>query len=147
ARADLDLGFRLHSSGALLLLEPSISVLHHRAPSGGLRRHRARTVTYSDSRKRLLAFHLPSVTEIYLARRYFPQELAREAELLRLAGTFALRGHPGRRLAKVLLAALLLPVHLWKLRQARQRAGDLARRFPEIPELPERTEPPPGASV
>src|SRR5262249_10423625 len=45
ARADGDLGMRLYLSGAFMVLDPEISVLHHHAPSGGLRTHRARVVT------------------------------------------------------------------------------------------------------
>ena len=40
-RADGDLGMRLYLSGARMLLDPEIRVLHHHAPSGGLRTHKA----------------------------------------------------------------------------------------------------------
>jgi hypothetical protein len=53
ARADGDLGMRLYLSGAFMVLNPEISVLHHHAPSGGLRTHRARVVTRASSRARL----------------------------------------------------------------------------------------------
>ncbi|MEM8934397.1 MAG: glycosyltransferase family A protein, partial [Acidobacteriota bacterium] len=88
SRADADLGQRLYQSGALLLLEPSIRVLHHHAPSGGLRRHKARAVTYAASRRQIRVRHLPSVTELYLARRHFSPRQVREADLLRVLGTF-----------------------------------------------------------
>jgi hypothetical protein len=49
-RADGDLGMRIYLAGALMVLNPAISVLHHHAAAGGLRKHKARTVTYSMSR-------------------------------------------------------------------------------------------------
>ncbi len=37
ARADHDLGTRIYLSGAFMVMDPDISVLHHHAPQGGLR--------------------------------------------------------------------------------------------------------------
>ena len=78
ARADGDLGMRVHLSGKLMLLDPSIVLLHHHAPSGGLRSHRARKVTYASSQRSLFQRHLPSPTEIYLGLRYFSRDQVRE---------------------------------------------------------------------
>ena len=50
-RADGDLGIRNYLAGAFMILNPAISVLHHHAASGGLRKHKARTVTNAMSRK------------------------------------------------------------------------------------------------
>ena len=69
ARADGDLGMRAYLSGAVMLLAPEISVLHHHAPRGGLRTHGARVVTYAGSRRRITLRHLPEVTEIYRSLR------------------------------------------------------------------------------
>lgn len=135
ARADLDLGIRLYRTGASMVLDPTISVFHHRAPRGGLRRHRARKITYSASRRSLWVRHLPSPTELYLQQRYFSPRQCREANVLRLAGTFAIRGGPLRRLAKALVSALLLP-HSWLLLRRNQRlARALAADHPTIPSL------------
>ena len=135
ARADADLGQRLYRAGALLVLEPSIRVLHHHAPSGGLRRHAARTVTYAESRRQVRVRHLPEPTELYLARRHFSPRQAREAEILRLAGTFALHGRLWRRVAKWAWSALALPDTLVRFRRRRRRAAELLDRFPVIPQL------------
>src|SRR5262249_23808170 len=62
ARADGDLGMRAYLSGAVMLLSPTICVLHHHAPRGGLRTHGARVVTYAGSRRRITLRHLPEVT-------------------------------------------------------------------------------------
>ena len=135
ARADADLGQRLYHAGALLVLDPSIRVLHHHAPSGGLRRHAARAVTYAESRRRVSIRHLPSATELYLARRHFSPRQAHEADVLRVAGTFALHGGKLRRLAKIMLSTAALPDTLERLRRHRRRAARMLERYPEIPRL------------
>ena len=71
ARADADLGMRLYLAGNLMVLNSDIHVLHRHAPSGGLRTHGARVITYASSRSRLSHRHLLTATEIYKARRYF----------------------------------------------------------------------------
>ena len=58
-------------AGHLMVLNPEIRVLHRHAPSGGLRTHGARVITYASSRNRLTHRHLPSPTELYLGQRYF----------------------------------------------------------------------------
>jgi glycosyltransferase involved in cell wall biosynthesis len=91
-RADHDLGMRIYLSGALMILSPEISVFHHHAPAGGLRTHKARIITYAGSRHRLGVRHLPSVTEFYLALRYFTPRQVREMFWLRAFGTFSFQG-------------------------------------------------------
>ncbi|MGF1504038.1 MAG: glycosyltransferase family 2 protein, partial [Anaerolineae bacterium] len=44
-RADADLGMRLYRAGALLLHAPEAHLIHHRAPSGGLRHYGQRRIT------------------------------------------------------------------------------------------------------
>src|SRR6185295_13694100 len=78
ARADADLGMRLYLAGHLMVLNSDIHVLHRHAPSGGLRTHGARVITYASSRKRIWHRHVPATTEIYLARRYFSAAQVRE---------------------------------------------------------------------
>ena len=82
-RADFDLGMRIYLSGARMILDPSISVLHHHAPMGGLREHKARIITYASSRRRLFHRNLPSATEQYISKRYFSCRQQREALLLK----------------------------------------------------------------
>lgn len=137
ARADADLGQRLYLSGALLVLDPSIRVLHHHAPRGGLRRHAARVVTYAESRRRVRVRHLPSAAELYLARRYFTTLQAREADLLRVAGTFALHGSWPKRLAKIVYSAFVLPGTFRQMAQRRREAREMLERFPQIPPFEE----------
>jgi glycosyltransferase involved in cell wall biosynthesis len=135
ARADGDLGMRVYLSGALMVLEPAASVLHHHAPSGGLRAHQARVVTYSSSRSRLTHRRLASPTEIYLAHRHFSQRQVREWRWLNLLGTFSLHGSLGQSIAKAAISFFLLPDSLLKLRRNNRKAVELLGRFPQIPEL------------
>ena len=135
-RADGDLGMRIYLSGALMILHPEISVLHHHAPSGGLRAHKARKITYASSRQRIFQRHLPSVSEIYLVRRYFTPRQLREALWLRVFGTFRVRGSRLRKAAKMLVAFFLLPDTCWRIVRRSRRAAAMLERFPQIATLP-----------
>lgn len=137
ARADADLGYRVYKSGALMMLNPGIRVLHHHAPSGGLRVHKARVITYAASRQSIWKRQLVSVTEFYLALRHVGDAAARERLWLGLLGTFSCRGGRVRRLAKVLAAAFQLPHSLWKLRGNLNAARKVAAKPADIPRLPE----------
>ena len=137
-RADGDLGMRLYLSGALMVLNPDISVLHHHAPSGGLRAHKARVVTYASSRQRLTHRHLVSPTEIYLAMRYFSARQLREELWLRTLGTFIIRGSKLKQVLKFIVSLLYLPDTLWKTRKRYRQADSMRRRFPQIPWLADR---------
>jgi GT2 family glycosyltransferase len=132
ARADADLGTRLYLSGALAVLDPSIVVLHHHAPAGGLRTHGARKITYASSQRSLTQRHLPSPTEIYLGLRYSSSEQVREALWIRIMQTFRVRGGPTRRLAKVVIAAALLPSTVWAVARNVRQARAMTREFPRI---------------
>lgn len=134
-RADGDLGMRLHKSGAMMVLNPGISVLHHHAPSGGLRKHKARVVTYASSRRQLTHRRLLSTTECYLNLRYFTERQCKEARWISVLGTFSCNGTRARRVAKIVVAAVLLPDTLRKLRSAENRAVAMRRSFPQIPTL------------
>lgn len=137
-RADGDLGMRLYLSGALMVLNPEISVLHHHAPSGGLRAHKARVVTYASSRRRLTHRQLVSPTEIYLAMRYFSPRQLREELWLRTLGTFVIRGSKMKRALKFILSLIYLPDTLWKTRQRYRQADSMRQKFPQIPRLADR---------
>jgi GT2 family glycosyltransferase len=142
ARADGDLGMRVYLSGELMVLEPSISVLHHHAPRGGLRQHKARVITYASSRGNLSHRHLPSVSEIYLAKRYFTARQVRESLWLRAFGTFAGRGGSARKLLKALLALVMLPDTCWRIQQRSRKADRFFERYPQIPPLEPQPRPP-----
>lgn len=135
SRADADLGMRAHLSGAFMVLDPEIAVLHHHAPRGGLRKHGARVVTYASSRSAIWQRHLPSPSELYLAGRYFGDGPAREVLWQRTLGTFSSHGSIVQRFAKVAAGALLLPSTVQAMRAIRTRAGEMLSQRQEIPTL------------
>lgn len=135
SRADGDLGMRVYQSGAVMVLNPAISVLHHHAPQGGLRTHKARVVTYASSRSSIFQRHLPSVTEIYLARRYFTARQVAEMLWQRVLGTFSVRGGAVRKLLKAIVSTILLPATLRDIYTRSRAAQQMLQRFPLIPPL------------
>jgi glycosyltransferase involved in cell wall biosynthesis len=140
ARADGDLGMRVYLSGALIVLNPAISVLHHHAPRGGLRAHKARIVTYASSRKKLTQRHLPSNTEIYLAMRYFTRQQVTEMLWQQAFGTFSTRGGKLKKLAKGAISLACLFDTLRQIRKNHSAAKQMLCEFPKIPTL-QRLEP------
>lgn len=135
ARADGDLGMRVYLTGACMLLNPGISVLHHHAPAGGLRIHKARVITYASSRHSLTQRHLPSRSEIYLAKRYFSPGQVREDLWLRALGTFSLRGDRWRQVMKIIISFFLLPHTWWEIRARERQAEQMLEIYPQIPQL------------
>jgi glycosyltransferase involved in cell wall biosynthesis len=135
ARADGDLGMRVYLSGALMVLDPAVRVIHHHAASGGLRAHKARVVTYSSSRRRLTQRRLASASEFYLARRYFSFRQVHEMAWLNILGTFSLRAGWGYRLVKAVISLALLPDTVFRLRRHDRQAREMLRHFPSIPRL------------
>jgi len=111
-RADLDLGIRLHLAGARMVLDPSIRVLHHRAPRGGLRTFEARAVTRGSSRQAIFETVPSAATELYLWHRHFGPVRRRQAERIRrlsaLAGSGSRRHNAARfvvQAAKIVFGA------------------------------------------
>lgn len=140
ARADADLGMRLYLSGSRLILNPQVSVLHHHAPQGGLRVHKARVITYSSSRRNLFQRGLPSPTEIVLSKRYFSARQTREFYWMSIFSSFSLH-HPSvwLRLLKIIIGILLLPDSLLKLRSNIRQAERLILLNPAIPRFASET--------
>lgn len=136
-RADHDLGMRLYLNGELLILNPEIKVLHHHAPMGGLREHKARVATYAASRSSLLKLDLPTVSDFYLAKRYYSTRQVGEMLWISILGTFSIRGSWWKRALKALLSALRLPITLWQLHKRSQKADTLLADYPQIPQLEE----------
>ena len=133
---DGDLGMRVYLSGALMVLNPDISVLHHHAPVGGLRSHKARTVTYAASRNNVASRALASASEIYLAQRYFSRSHMQEMLWQNVLGTFSVRGSRLKRAVKVAVSGLLLPQSIWELMERLTRANEMSTIIPRIAILP-----------
>ncbi len=122
-KADGDLGARLYRSGALLVMNPEIKVIHHRAPSGGLRKHNVRKVTYASSRNTVTDFRLPHVTELYFNLKNLDAVQQREYRWHSIVGTFSVRGNVLKKLVKAVWALVCLPGNLLELRSRSHRAS------------------------
>lgn len=132
-RADHDLGMRLYLAGEMMVLDPSICVLHHHAPMGGLREHKARVDTYAQSRKSVSHFSLLTVSDFYLAKRYFTPKQVRGLQFINLLGTFSLHGSDWRKFAKAVVALISLPKNLHMLNKRGRVADQLLQTYPQIP--------------
>ena len=134
-RADGDLGMRVYLSGAVMILNPDIAVLHHHAPRGGLRSHNARVITYASSRQKIFHRHLPSITEIYLAKRYFTPRQAQEILWLRTLGTFSVQGNLLKKFIKFFASLISLPDTLWQVKKRYHQAENMLKDYPQIQKL------------
>jgi hypothetical protein len=126
---------RVYLSGAFMVLDQRIAVLHHHAPAGGLRAHRARVITYRSSRENLTQRHIPHISEIYLMARYFSERQSREMLWQRTFGTLSGRGSPVRRFAKLAIGGAMLPDTVKQTLERKRVATDWLERFPQIAEL------------
>jgi glycosyltransferase involved in cell wall biosynthesis len=134
-RADHDLGMRLYLSGELMVLDPAISILHHRAPMGGLREHKARIHTYAASRNNIFKQNLPTVSDLYLAKRYFSDQQVKEMCWTSVLGTFSLKGPFLKRFAKIIVGFLSLPNSFILIIKRLKVACAMLEYYPQIPEL------------
>ncbi|CAG1015771.1 Putative glycosyltransferase EpsH [Anaerolineae bacterium] len=140
-RADGDLGMRVYLTGALMVYNPEIDVLHHHAPSGGLRKHKARVITYAGSRQSLFQRHLMSASEVYLGLRYFTPAQVREAQWISVIGTFSVRGSPLRKVAKAAIMFVLLPNTIHRLQKVCKEGAEMLKAYPQMTSISIRSEP------
>ena len=136
-RADHDLGMRLYLAGELMVLDPSICLLHHHAPMGGLREHKARIHTYARSRTSVWHFNLLTVSDLYLAKRYFTSLQVRESRIINLLGTFSIHGSKLCKILKTLVALVLLPKNIYEIRKRNRIADQWLKVYPQIPQVQE----------
>jgi GT2 family glycosyltransferase len=132
SRADGDLGTRMYRSGARMMLDSDLRVVHHHAPRGGLRRHKARVATYTASRRSLRVRQLPEATELYLKMRFYPPRQVRESLVMSVLGTFAVRGPWWKRAAKVAIGIAALPGTIRELQKRLKSAREMLERYPQI---------------
>ncbi len=135
-RADGDLGMRVRISGAHMVLDPTISVFHHRAPMGGLRTHGQRVVTRASSRAQIAHMNLSTEFDIYLSRRYFTEAHTKELMWISGLGSLRLHGSFGLQILKLLFGILVMPRTIWRLMSAYEKAGKRLEEYPQIESLP-----------
>ena len=124
---------RLYLAGEMMVLDPSISILHHHAPQGGLREHKARVVTRAASKKSIRVNVLTSVSDIYLALRYFTLFQTREMLWITVLSMFTMQGSLLRKLIKTILHIITLPYTLLKLQSNFFKAKNMLNQYPKIP--------------
>jgi glycosyltransferase involved in cell wall biosynthesis len=132
-RADGDLGMRIYLSGARMLVNPEIIVRHHRALRGGLRQYGERRNTFADSHRRINLRVLPSVLDIYYARRYFSPAQVREMLWRGVLDTFNFRGAPWKKVLKAVLSFLALPSTIIQIKKRTRQAAKMLKEYPRIP--------------
>lgn len=134
-RADGDLGMRIYLAGEKMVLNPEITVIHHHAPQGGLRTHKARVDTYAKSRSSLLTRGITSISDIYLAKRYFSALQVREMLWIDVLGTFSIHGPAWKKFIKAILSFLALPQTIHQIKIRNQKAEEMLKTYPQIPPL------------
>ena len=132
SRADGDLGMRIYLKGKFMILNPKNSVFHHHAPSGGLRNTRARVTTFASSRKNIFHRNLPSISEIYLAMRFFTKEQLAEVFWQCAFGSFQIKGAVYKKIIKFFISGIALPHTIWKLHKNKKTAEKWLKLFPKI---------------
>ncbi len=128
---------RIYLSGRLMVLNPDIKALHHHAPSGGLRTHGARVITYAEHRNQLTQRAIPATTRDLSSARYFSARQVREFLWIQTAATLAFRGPRLRRILKAIVGVAMLPDTLRKICRRDRDARAMLAAGPKIPRLPD----------
>lgn len=121
-RADHDLAMRCHLNGALLIYDPSAVVYHHRAPSGGLRAHKARVVTNFISKNSINKFATPTSSEIYLVKKYFTPAQYKSYMRISYFNQLITNGNILRKVSRLLVFIFKSPAILSQYKKNKQAA-------------------------
>ncbi|WP_276133190.1 glycosyltransferase family 2 protein [Polluticoccus soli] len=108
-RADHDLAMRCHLDGALMVFDSSAVILHHRAPSGGLRTHNARVITNHIAKNSITKIAVPTSSEIYLAKKYYSTLQYKSYIRIKYLNQLLINGSVFRRLLRGLVFVYKLP--------------------------------------
>ena len=121
-RADADLAIRCHLKGALMLINNNVEIFHHRAPSGGLRSHKQRKVTFYMSQNTIRNYTFQTETELYIAHKYFTKKQIKEESLRRKITLFTVKGNVLKKGLKFIYILLNFPFIHRKIRRNKIRA-------------------------
>lgn len=116
-RADYDLALRCHELGALMVFDSSALIDHHRAPSGGLRAHKARTITNAMSKSSVSKFAEPTASELFLVKRHFSQEQFKMFVRIKYFEQLAVKGNIFKKLLRLLVFLFKWPAMQKRYRQ------------------------------
>jgi glycosyltransferase involved in cell wall biosynthesis len=124
-RADHDLAMRCHLEGALMIFDPSAVIFHHRAPTGGLRAHKARVVTNSMAKKSVTKFVSPTSSEIYLAKKYYNLQQVKNYIKIKYLNQLFINGNIFKKIARLAVFVFKIP-SLYKQYRVSERLADIA---------------------
>lgn len=109
AKADHDLAMRCHKDGALMIFDPSALIGHHRAPSGGLRTHKARVVTNYMTKHSATKISTPPPSEIFIYKRYYTPKQYKNHIRIRYVNQVLVNGNIFKKLLSILYFLYKLP--------------------------------------
>jgi glycosyltransferase involved in cell wall biosynthesis len=136
-RADGDLCMRFQLNGALMISDHNIYILHHRAPMGGLRTHKARVITNNMAKRSIFKYHFPTASEFYITLRYFDKFNYLNYRAMRTLSLFMMRGKIYQRISKIIFSAFLYPYLSKRVKRMASNAGEMMKEYPQIPVIHE----------
>lgn len=108
-KADHDLAMRCHLNGALMIFDPSAEIGHHRAPSGGLRAHKARVITNFMTKNTITKVLTPSTSEIFIYNKYYSHKQFRQHVRIKYMNQVIINGNIIKKLLRLLVFAAKIP--------------------------------------
>jgi hypothetical protein len=93
--------------------------------------------TYAASRNSLFKRAVPSPSEIYLVLRYFSRARLTERLLISAVGTLSRRGNAATKVARAVIATVLLPATWRAIHRSKTEALALLESYPQIDTLAE----------
>lgn len=108
-KADHDLAMRCHLNGALMIFDPSAEIGHHRAPSGGLRAHKARVITNFMTKNTITKVLNPSTSEIFIYNKYYTNKQFRQHVRIKYMNQVIINGNIIKKLLRLIVFAAKIP--------------------------------------
>lgn len=108
-KADHDLAMRCHLDGALMIYDPSAEIGHHRAPSGGLRAHKARVVTNYMAQNTITKVLDPSPSEIFICKKYYSDKQFKNHIRIKYFKQVFIKGNILRKILRCIVLLVKIP--------------------------------------
>lgn len=108
-KADHDLAMRCHLNGALMIYDPSAEIGHHRAPSGGLRTHNARTITGYMTKNMITKVLNPTVSEIFIFNKYYTEKQYRNHVKIKYMNQVIINGNIIKKILRLVVLMFKIP--------------------------------------
>lgn len=108
-RADHDLAMRCHMNGALMVFDSSALIGHHRAPSGGLRAHKARVVTNYMTKNTITKILNPTTSEIFIYKKYYTPHQYKNHIRIKYANQLVVNGNIIKKALRVFYFLFKIP--------------------------------------